>query len=214
MQIRVRVLVGIIAALVLSACIVRKEVRPSQVHLDRLVNWMSGSFSTQEQALVDSAFLDIRLESVQIWPERIDGRWMYVEQASAVSLDRPYRQRVYRLSRRNDTTLVNSVYELREPLRFAGAWRTPSTFDFLTPDSLMPRPGCAVVLHPRGDTAFVGSTVDRECQSDHRGAAYTTAEVRITELRMVTWDRGWDSTGTQVWGSERGGYVFKRLREP
>ena len=201
-------------ALSLFACIQRKEVKPSQAYLDRLVTWMTGSFSSQEQSQLDTAFLDIRLQMVQIWPDRTDGRWLYVEQASALTLDHPYRQRIYRLFRRNDTTFVSAVYEITEPLRLAGAWRIPTSFDFLLPDSLTAMPGCAIFLHPRGDTAFVGSTLNRDCVSDHRGAAYTTSEVRITELGMYSWDRGWDAAGVQVWGAVKGGYIFKKLREP
>jgi hypothetical protein len=26
--------------------------------------------------------------------------------------------------------------------------------------------------------------------------------------RMVSWDRGWDATGAQVWGATKGGYIF------
>jgi hypothetical protein len=208
------IFLSIVLVLSLGSCIKRKEVRPSQAYLDRLVLWMTGSFSSQEQSQLDTAFLDIRLQLVQIWPDRTDGRWLYVEQASALTLDRPYRQRIYRLFRRSDTTFVSAVYEFQEPLRLAGAWRIPTSFDFLTPDSLTALPGCAIILHPRGDTAFVGSTVDRECSSDHRGAAYATTELRITELGMFTWDRGWDTAGVQAWGAEKGGYIFKKLREP
>jgi len=198
----------------LVSCIKRRETRPSQAHFERLVAWMTGSFTSQEQAMVDSSFLDLRLQMVQIWPDRTDGRWLYVEQASALTLDKPYRQRVYRLFRRNDTTLVSAVYEFRDPLRMAGAWRIPSSFDAMLPDSLRALPGCALILHPRGDTAFVGSTLDRECANDHPGAAYATTEVKITELGFYSWDRGWDNSGTQVWGTTTGGYMFRRIREP
>ena len=198
---------------VLVSCIARKEAGQRRVELDRLVSWMCGSFTSQDQAALDSDFYDIRLQMVQIWPTRIDGRWLYVEQASALSLERPYRQRVYRLYQPNDTTVISAVYEFDDPLLFAGAWRNPTTFDSLTPLSLMPRDGCAIVLHPRGDTAFVGSTVDKNCLSVHRGADYATTEVRITESYLYSWDRGWDSVGAQVWGAEKGGYMFKKLRE-
>jgi CpeT protein len=182
--------------------------------LERLVVWMCGSFSSQEQAALDSDFYDIRLQMVEIWPERIDGRWLYVEQASALSLERPYRQRVYRLYQPNDTTVISAVYEFDDPLLFAGAWRTPTTFDTITPGALLPCEGCAIVLHLRGDTAFVGSTVDRNCRSVYQGADYATTEVIITESYLFFWDRGWDSAGVQVWGAEKGGYMFKKLREP
>jgi hypothetical protein len=199
---------------VLGACIERREVARPQSDLDRLTGWMAGSFSSQAQAETDTGFFDIRLEMVQIWPERTDGRWLYVEQASAASLERPYRQRVYHLMQTDDTTFISAVFEFAEPLRMAGAWRSPELLDRLTPDSLIQREGCAIVLRPRGDTLFVGSTVEDRCRSDHRGAAYTTSEVRIGENYLYSWDRGWDSTGAQVWGAETGGYMFRKLREP
>ena len=208
------VLILMIACAVLASCIVRKEAGQRRVELDRLVSWMCGSFSSQEQAALDSDFYDIRLQMVQIWPERIDGRWLYIEQASALSLERPYRQRVYRLYQPNDTTVIGAIYEFDNPLALAGAWRAPTTFDSLTPTSLMVRDGCAIVMHPRGDTAFVGGTVDRNCQSVSQGADYATTELRLTESYLYFWDRGWDSAGAQVWGAEKGGYMFKKLREP
>jgi hypothetical protein len=203
-----------VACALLASCIERKAAGQRHVELDRLVSWMCGSFSTQEQATLDSDFYDIRLQMVQIWPERIDGRWLYTEQASALSLERPYRQRVYRLYQSNDTTVVGAIYDFDDPLSLAGAWRSPTTFDTITPSSLFPREGCAIVLHPRGDTAFVGSTVDKNCQSVQQGADYATSEVTITDSYLYYWDRGWDSAGVQVWGAEKGGYMFKKLREP
>ena len=197
----------------LTACIERREVARPQSDLDRLVSWMAGSFSSQQQAEADSTFFDIRLEMLPIWTARTDGRWLYVEQAAATSLEQPYRQRIYHLVRRNDSTFSSAVYEFAEPLRFAGAWRTPDLFDPLTPDSLEVREGCAIILHPLGDTAFAGRTIDGDCLSDYRGASHATSEVVITARYLETWDRGWDSTGVQVWGAEKGGYLFRKMNE-
>jgi hypothetical protein len=196
-----------------TACVERREVARPQSDLDRLVSWMAGSFSSQQQAEADSAFLDIRLDMLPIWTGRTDGRWMYVEQAAANSLEQPYRQRIYHLTRRNDSTFSSAVYEFAEPLRFAGAWRTPDLFDALTPDSLEVREGCAIILHPVGDTAFAGRTIDGDCLSEHRGASHATSEVVITADYLSSWDRGWDSAGVQVWGAESGGYMFRKLSE-
>lgn len=202
-------LIGISLSL---GCIKRKEWGRSQSDLDRLLLWMTGSFSSQEQAAVDSSFFDIHLEMVPIWTERVDGYWLYVEQAAADAPDRPYRQRIYNLAQLNDSTFRSTVYEIDQPLRFAGAWRAPDQFDSLSPDSLQTRHGCAIILHNEGDSAFAGSTVGAECLSDNRGAAYATSEVRITETYLYTWDRGFDSTGVQVWGADKRGYVFKKVR--
>jgi len=178
----------------------------------KLREWMSGSFSSAYQAQSDTSYFDIRLEMTPIWTGRTDGCWLYVEQATAAKLDRPYRQRVYRLTRTNDTTVQSEVFTLQEPLRFAGAWKDPQVFSPLTPDSLSKKDGCAIMLRPSGDTAFIGSTVDHECPSDLRGAVYATSEVVITSAYLFSWDRGFDSIGVQVCGATKGGYRFIKSR--
>ena len=34
--------------------------------------------------------------------------------------------------------------------------------------------------------------------------------MRITAESIVSWDRGFDQAGSQVWGAEKSGYVFVR----
>ncbi len=180
------------------------------VDLDTLVSWMTGSFSSEAQAAADSAYFDIRLEMVPIWTERTDGRWLYVEQAAARSLERPYRQRVYRVTREEDGAWRSEVFALPEPLRFAGAWRETDPLAALTPDSLTVRDGCAVILREFVGGIFVGATEGTGCASSLRGASWATSEVRIGYARIESWDRGFDAAGAQVWGAEKGAYVFLR----
>lgn len=172
---------------------------------------MCGSFSSAAQAAADSSYFDIRLEMARIWPELSSAMWLYVEQARADHLDKPYRQRAYRLRYGEEGTLVSEVFTLPSPLRFAGAWKQPEKLAGLTPDSLVARAGCAILLRAREDGSFAGSTHERDCPSDLRGAAYATSEVVIDANGMVSWDRGFDAEGKQVWGAEKGGYVFRRV---
>lgn len=179
--------------------------------LGTAVAWMTGSFTSREQAEADTNYLDIRLEMSPIWPERKDGYWLYVEQAVAGHLERPYRQRVYHVTRAADGSIVSDVYEIPEPLRFAGTWRSSDRLGELTPDSLQVKQGCSVVLTRTSEDMFAGGTVGRACLSDLDGAAYATSEVSLMPDRMITWDRGYDAGGNQVWGATGGGYVFKKV---
>lgn len=179
--------------------------------LAQLQSWMSGSFSSAVQAAADTNFFDIRLEMHPIWSERSDGPWLYVEQAAAEYLDRPYRQRVYRLVAQEDAAIRSEVYTLPEPLRFAGDWRNKTPLAALTPDSLTLREGCAVVLRRQADGSFAGGTVGNGCESNLRGAAYATSEVSVWAARIVSWDRGFDAAGQQVWGAKSGGYIFEKV---
>ncbi len=171
--------------------------------------WLTGHFSSAEQAERDSAYYDIHLHMARIWPERTDGFWLYVEQLLAGHT--PYRQRVYHIHRTSPETIESVVYRLPEESRFVDGWRDPEGFGSLTPDSLDERAGCAIVLRRVDEKTFAGSTVGKACPSNLRGASYATSEVTLTADTLISWDRGFNAAGEQVWGAVKGGYVFKRV---
>ena len=118
---------------------------------------------------------------------------------------------MYRVSPLIDGRFESAVYTLPgDALAFAGAWRDSRVFAELSPGDLIPRDGCAIVLEHVGGEMFVGSTVGTSCESSLAGAAYATSEVTIFADRLVSWDRGFDAEGHQVWGAEKGAYVFVR----
>ena len=177
----------------------------------RLVRWMAGSFSSRAQSVADTSYFDIRLEMKPIWTDRTDGAWLYVEQAAASALARPYRQRIYHVTADSGAVFRSAVLELPAPLRFAGAWKNPALLAALTPDSLEAREGCAVLLRADGNQSFSGETPGHECLSNLRGATYATSKVRITPTSITSWDQGWNAQGEQVWGAEKGPYRFDRI---
>jgi hypothetical protein len=179
--------------------------------LEQLVQWMTGTFSSQRQSSDDPDFRNIVLHMVPIWPQRDDGVWLYVEQAVAESADRPYRQRVYHVRHVGEDLYASSVFTFDDPMSRAGAWREKSPLADLKPSNLEPRDGCTIYLKRRPDGAFEGSTLGRLCSSELYGASWASSEVVITSDGMVSWDRGWNDAGEQVWGAETGGYRFDRL---
>ncbi len=180
--------------------------------LMRLTGWMTGAFSSERQSQEDERFFDIRLHVARIWPERDDAVWLYVEQAAATALERPYRQRVYRLTRISDEVLESRIFELAEPETYAGAWSNPETLQATAPEELTYRTGCEVLLKFTGEARdrVVGGTLGNLCKSELRGASYATTRVEIDGAGMVSWDQGFDAEDSQVWGSEVGGYRFLR----
>jgi CpeT protein len=210
--------VCILSALI-SACLLtaacdgdanRAAPIPALDDLTILKNWMVGSFSSEVQAQEDPAFSHIVLHMRQIWDADSDGFWLYVEQAAAESEDKPYRQRIYRLSVWEDDTLASEVYEMPDPLRFAGAWKNPDVLGVLDRKDLIPRTGCIILLKREGEE-FRGSTHGRDCLSSLRGASYAESEAVIRPDELLTWDRGFDASGRFVWGSETGPYHFRRM---
>ncbi len=178
-------------------------------NMEQLGQWLEGNFSSKAQAAADSDYFDIRLHIKRVWKQRADGFWFYVEQATASAQDKPYRQRFYHISELADGRFVSEVYTVNEPLRFVGAYKNPQLLRSLTPDSLQLRTGCSVMLAKYGDT-YAGATEGKGCASDLRGAAYATSEVELTATMLMSWDRGFDADGKQVWGATKGAYQFRR----
>lgn len=189
-----------------AAC--RTVARNEHADRDRLVSWMTGSFDSRAQAALDPDYREILLHMTPVFTERTDGHWLYVEQAVATASDKPYRQRVYRVHE-EEGGLVSEVYMLPgDSLRFTGTWRDPSLFQGVKVESLTLKDGCSIHLKARADGSFAGSTDGSMCPSELRGAKYATSKVTITEALLESWDQGFDASGKQVWGAEKGPYRF------
>ena len=155
--------------------------------LARLATLMSGSFSSGEQAQQDPDFFHIVLHMSPIWRDRTDGVWLYVEQAVAQAANKPYRQRVYRLTHQADGTFKSDVYTLPgDPLQYAGAWNDPARLSAVKPEALTLRDGCSISLRAQTDGTFTGATNGTGCASDLRGASYATSEANITPAGLIT----------------------------
>jgi hypothetical protein len=185
-----------------------------------LISYMSGSFSSEAQSKVDSNFYDIRLHMTPIQMNNEIGVWFYVEQAMATMQDKPYRQRLYQVVEIGLGNYESRVYEFENPLQYAGAWKDISKLDSLTFEKLTLREGCSIALQYEYSIVdgisinkFVGATGATTCSSSLRGASYATSEVVISWDKLVSWDRGWDATGKQVWGAVTAGYVFDKVTD-
>ncbi|GAB5526683.1 MAG: chromophore lyase CpcT/CpeT [Roseivirga sp.] len=176
-----------------------------------LIDLMIGSFDSKKQSEADSTYYHISLHMYPIWKNR-EGTWLYVEQALASTQDKPYRQRVYQLTALADGTLKSSVFTLKDQDRFIGKWQEPGFFNQFSANSLLEeRDGCAVIMKRIDASTFEGATVGKNCISTLSGAAYATSKVTISADRIESWDQGFDSHDEQVWGAEKGGYVFDKL---
>ncbi|MBP6402222.1 MAG: chromophore lyase CpcT/CpeT [Bacteroidia bacterium] len=201
---------------VISLCLIlflssSNTVHAQSTELKSLAQWMEGSYSSQNQHLKDTAnYFDIRLQIIPIWKDKKDGYWFYVEQAVADYIDKPYRQRVYHLKENEKGVFESVVLTLKDPLRFT---HKPEEIEKLITDSLTEKEGCSVILSKKDEFTFVGETQGKMCPSDRKGAAYATSEVTITENELISWDRGYNDKDEQVWGAEKGGYHFLKIRK-
>ena len=193
-------------------CSTSKKVVSSNPSDDlmELQGLMTGSFASSKQAAADSAFYDISLHMYPVWQNRA-GNWIYVEQAVTSKQDKPYRQRLYKLEKEENGQFISRVYAFEKPEDFIGKWKTPEFFSQFDTSILKEREGCEVYLS-KEKNIYAGSTLDKNCGSTMRGATYATSKVVITSKAIESWDQGFNDKGEQVWGAEKGGYVFDKLR--
>ena len=104
-------------------------------------------------------------------------------------------------------------YTLKNEKDWIGKWATPEAYDKLTVTDIDLKHGCEVVLKRDGKNKFVGSTGDKTCPSELRGASFANSIVTVLKNEIVSWDQGFDKNGKQVWGATKGGYQFIKIKE-
>lgn len=204
-----RLLLSICIASIMVGC-QQKEAKTDK-ELAELFNLMQGSFNSEDQAQADSTYYNISLHMYPIWKDK--GNYLYVEQALNRMQNRPYRQRIYKVTRLNDSIFSSAIYTIPNDSLWIGKWKTPEDFDTISPDDIVERDGCEVLLKRLGTNHFKGATGVNTCKSTLRGASYATSEVEITNGTIVSWDRGFDAQGKHAWGATKAGYIFKELKD-
>jgi hypothetical protein len=171
---------------------------------------LEGRFDSADQARSSPGYQAIQLVACAAEVPALGPRVLYVEQSPLDALDAPIRQRVYALEPGEplESAAVSRVFELENPRAAVGACGrgTPPRF---ARDELVERVGCAVALHAEG-RVLRGATTGRGCPSTQGGATYATSEVMLDDVGLRSWERGFDPSGAQRWGSDAVPYVFVR----
>jgi hypothetical protein len=185
-----------------------KTVSKPNNELEKFLQLMAGKYNSQAQSIADTNYFNISLVMTPIWKDRTDGKWLYVEQAMASKLDKPYRQRVYHLQHPSSNVYTSDIYTIKDAMSFAGAQNDDTKMQKLSFDKIELKEGCTVTLTANGNNEYIGGTTLDHCLSDLRGAKYATTKITMKRGELVSWDQGFDASGKQVWGAEKAGYIF------
>jgi len=207
-------LIGLTCLFFIS-CAEKKEKTTSDIatedtELKELFNLMQGSFNSEKQSFADTTYYNISLHMYPIWES--EGHYLYVEQALNSMQNKPYRQRIYEVTRVNDSLFSSAVYEIENDSLWIGKWKEPNAFDSIPKQSVVLKKGCEVYLKRIGANHYTGSTKENSCPSSLFGASFAASTVTITKGKIESWDQGFDADGNQVWGAEKGGYIFNKLQ--
>lgn len=185
------------------------EMSQDSKSLKELVTIMQGHYSSEAHSKRDSSYFNISLRMVPIWKSK--GHYLYVEQAMFSQQDKPYRVRVYKISQR-ESDFMSEIYTLKNEKEWIGKWKNPETLELISESDLELKKGCEVILKRDSYQKFIGSTGIKTCASELRGATYATSKVNVYGNKIVSWDQGFDANGKQVWGAEKSGYEFVKIK--
>jgi hypothetical protein len=177
----------------------------------RCQKWMVGSFANDQQVRESESCPGMVLQQRAIWESDTTGLWIYSETIETGKPVRPEDQVIYRIKDDMSGGVLIETYRLPgNPSRFAGAWREPESFDRFAPFELTLRGNCDLHLKRRSDGSIGGGTEGTDCGSTQDGASYQTEELTLGSMELSQWRRGFDASGTQVWGETSGPFSFER----
>lgn len=187
------------------------------VRCEMLAQWLAGEFENQAQAQ-DQPVWFVHL---QLWhrplPFQIEGHIaLFCEQANALYLDNPYRQRVVILQPTADPQRLRAEYRaFKQPERVRGAGANPSLLDSLTVEDLEQLPGCELFITFDGQRFKADPPPDAKCCFQYDGK---TRQVILgfesAVDRFWSFDRGVDpETGKLLWGALMGAYEFQKRQD-
>ncbi|MCU0526477.1 MAG: chromophore lyase CpcT/CpeT [Elainella sp. Prado103] len=193
--------------------------------LTTLTHWLLGEFDNQVQATDQPVwFVHLRLWH-QPLPFRInDHVAIFCEQANALYLDAPYRQRVMilrpvespdREDGSNPAELPIGQVEYRAfkfPDRVQGAGANPQLLESLTPDDLELLPGCELTIRQTADRFKADPDPNQRCCFQYNGQMrQVILGFEASEAEFCSFDRGIDpDTGRLLWGALMGAYQFQK----
>jgi hypothetical protein len=167
-----------------------------------------GKFTTTSQHNEEPYFDNVTVETFLIGDD-VDGLWIYTEQSNTGD-SIPYRRRVYNIVWLNDTTIVSRVYQLQNPNKL----NRETLRSGVQKSELRYMEGCDTYIRKGIDGNYYGHIEPYICRGSYMGANYTTSEFRVYPHMVVSWERGWKDDGTQVWGSSRGYYYYRKYTTP
>ncbi len=182
----------------------------NEAQLNELVSIMQGGYTSEKQSVADTSYYNISLRMTPIWKDK--GHYLYVEQALAKRLDKPYRVRIYKISQRANNEFISEIHTIKNEKDWIGKWKTPEAFNALSEKDIELKPGCEVVLHRIEKNKFTGATGLKTCASELRGASYATSKVTVLKDQILSWDQGFDKNDKQVWGATKAGYIFEKIK--
>jgi hypothetical protein len=184
--------------------------------LIKLAQLLAGEFDNQPQALEQPVwFVHLRLWHRPL-PLQIEGNLaLFAEQANALYLDRPYRQRIVVLKPTSVPQQMQAQYlAFKQPDRFQGAGANASLLNGLSLEDLEPLPGCVLTVTQQAEGFKAEPEPDAKCYFQYEGQTrQVILGFEVSPDRFLSYDKGVDpETGKALWGALMGAYEFCKCK--
>lgn len=176
----------------------------SAQNIKRYTKSISGVFWTEEQHLKDSTFDNVIVRTDLIRIDDDGTYWMYTEQGEFKNYT-PYRKRVYELTE-VEGVIWQRIYYIKNEEKYSYL-----NYKCITNDDIQLKEGCDVWIRYNGRGNYNGNTDGKNCVATFRGSSYVTTNFWVYTKEILSWERGWNKFDEQVWGSERGYYIYKKI---
>ncbi|MDX1977523.1 MAG: chromophore lyase CpcT/CpeT [Pseudanabaenaceae cyanobacterium bins.68] len=179
--------------------------------MEQLVNWLTGEFTNQAQAIADPVwYVHLRLwhRPVPHLDQVLEGRVIFAEQANVINLHKPYRQRLLCLSDRQA-----KYYAFKQPSLWIGGGAEPTKLTEIGLADLEFLPGCTLPVNFDGNRYTAHLPNDAQCCFNYNDQVkQVILGFAATSTEFWSYDRGIDpATKASLWGAIAGAYHYRKL---
>lgn len=189
---------------------------PSSLILPTVAQWLAGAFENRSQSMAQPVwFVHLRLWHRPL-PQRLEGHLaLFAEQANALYLDKPYRQRVLILQETDSEGIQVQYLALKHPDQFCGAGANAELLQHLSWQDLEWLPGCALTLTTQGSSFVAQPEPGDRCYFQYDGKTrQVVLGFEVTGTTFHSYDRGVDpETGQALWGALMGPYEYAKCED-
>ncbi|HZF26363.1 MAG TPA: chromophore lyase CpcT/CpeT [Steroidobacteraceae bacterium] len=192
------------AAVLACGCANNEKLR--EADLARLAEWLPGAYDNRAQVDSDLAksvmdvHAPIALDVVAVSAQIIGEELYYVQQSDATNPRRVISQQLYSFEKTSDNkAIAHTIYNFKEPDRWASGHDRPDIFKSLVPDDLSSTSGCELKWE-FAENRFTASSSAASCRGVRGSGARTEIKIELTATEFKLSERTFDSTGNVTSG--------------
>ena len=175
---------------------------------------ISGIFSNKDQALENPKnFAHIQIHIRPLFFKTFKCYSFYSEQRYEHDIWNPYRQSINKLTQEKDIYIISN-HKIENKERLTGGGLDMSLLNGISKYKLYMKSGCSMHFREHRPGNFIGHIEPGEKCYVQKGneKTYVKSEVLINKNTFISKDTGYKkTTGEQVWGSNFGPLVFKKI---